>query len=373
MAEEELYLYHCDRCGELFKSKRRAQKEIRCDTCGEHPVKPQFADVTEMPALDRNDKKSKHGVPGIDEADTFSMKKKRQRKNWTIICLVWVLGLAVFALMANRVSNKAQVAKQADVKLDDEDRAYLARKSEAFQKCSRRFSQFANDTIAHSKSSHILNGSDLVLDINRYYNRNLMNNDLATSRIIRFDLIENGEQPKVAVIYKYQPKAGQTAEAYEFEVLFWKEGEDWFIDWPHFVRSGDMNWFRFGEDKRINSPKRFKLYAREITAKPLVISGYEEYKFSAAKNNSAMSSQLTTSVFVKHQTTLKTTLTSKFKEHQKLRDNKIKNDPIIGSFDPPKTIRLDVTVDFKVIEGETVMVLKEIHELDWEGPPSKEN
>ncbi|MFT5906532.1 MAG: transcription initiation factor TFIIIB Brf1 subunit/transcription initiation factor TFIIB [Cryomorphaceae bacterium] len=373
MAEEQKYLYHCDRCGELFKSKQLAQEDIRCAKCGEHPARSKFAAVAEMPVLDKHDKKSKHSRTGMDDADIFSMKKKQKRKQWVLICLIWVAGLVVIALMANRMNNKAKAASKSSVELDEADKAYVARKDEALQKCAKRFISFATETVSHSKSSHILNGSELVLDINRYYSGNLMKNDLAASRIIRFDLIESGEQPKVVLLYKYQPKAGQTAEAYVFEVLFWKKGEDWFIDWPHFVRLGDMSWFRFGENKKINSPKRFKLYARELSAESLALGGYEEYKFSEAYNNSIMPNQLSKSVFVKKQTSLKTKLNSKFKEQEELRKKKVKSNNLIGVFDPPKTIRLGVTVDFNEIEGETVMVLKEIHELDWETPPSKKN
>lgn len=373
MAEKQKHLYHCDRCGELFKSERRAKEDIRCSSCGEHPVRSKFAAVTEMPALDGHDKKSKHGVPGMDEADIFSMKKKQQRKNWTIICMMWVIGLAVLLLMTNNMSNKAAVAAEEDIELGEEDKAYLSRKTEAFKKCSKRFTSFATTTVVHSKSAHILNGSDLVLDINRYYRGNLMKNDLASSRTIAFDLIEEGEKSKAAALLRYTPKEGQKAEPYVFEVLFWQKGEEWFIDWPHFVRLGDMNWFRFGEDKKQNSPKRFKLYARELSAESIGLSGYEEYKFSEAYNNSVLPSQLAKSVFVKHQTDLKTTLTKSFKELKELRKKNKKDHKVLGSFDPLRMIRLDVTVDFKEIEGETVMVLKEIHNLGWETPPSKDN
>ena len=375
MAEEQRHLYHCDCCGELFKSKQRAIEDIKCGSCGEHPVKPKFAAVSEMPALDKHDKKSKHGVPGMDEADLFSMKKKQQRKNWTIICLMWVVGLAVIALMANRVNNKAKAAAIADVELDDADKAYVIRKNDAYQKCKSRFVRFARVSVVQSKSSHILNGSELVLDINRYYRGNLMRNDLASSEIIKFDLIESGDQPKAAALFRYTQRATQTAKPYDFEVLFWKKGDDWFIDWPHFVRLGEVNWFRFCEDKKKNSPKRFKLYARERSANSLDLSGYDEYKLSEAYNNSVLPSQLSISVFVKHQTKLKTQLTNKFKELRERREKKIVTEEVIGSFDRPKNrlLRLDVTVDFEEIEGETQLVLKEIHGFNWETPPAKEN
>ena len=201
MAEEQRYLHHCDRCGELFQSKQLDQKDIRCETCGEHPVKPKFAAVTEMPVAIRRKKKDTHGIPGADKADIYSINKNKTRINLTIICLMWVFGLAVIALMANRVSDKAKALSKADVELDEEDRAYLNRKNEALQKCATRFNLFADSSAPNSKSAHILNGSDLILDINRYYNGILMKSDLSGSRIVEYDFIENGEQPKMVILY----------------------------------------------------------------------------------------------------------------------------------------------------------------------------
>jgi DNA-directed RNA polymerase subunit RPC12/RpoP len=373
MAEEQRYLHHCDRCGELFQSKQLDQKDIRCETCGEHPVKPKFAAVTEMPVAIRRKKKDTHGIPGADKADIYTINKNKTRINLTIICLMWVFGLAVIALMANRVSDKAKALSKADVELDEEDRAYLNRKNEALQKCATRFNLFADSSAPNSKSAHILNGSDLILDINRYYNGILMKSDLSGSRIVEYDFIENGEQPKMVILYKYHPHADQIAKAYEFEVIFWKKGEDWFIDWPNFVRLGDMNWFRFNENKKKNSPTRFKLYARELSARSIGFSGYEEYKFSEAYNNSLIPNGLSKSVFVKNQTTLKSTLTSKFSDQEQLRKRKVISTSIIGNFDPPRTIRLDVTIDFKEIEGQTVIELQEIHKLDWVTPTSQKD
>jgi len=369
MAQEKKYLYHCDRCGELFKSIQLTLKEIRCNSCGEHPVKPKFASVSEMPALDRTRVKSTHGIPGKDEADHFSMNKKRQRQKWMFICFIWVVGLAVMALIANKMNNKATVANSEEVALDDEDKVYLARKNEAVRKCSTCFIKFASQTAVHAKSTHILNGSDLVLDINRYYEGNLMKNDLAASKIISFEMIEANGQTKAISKMRYTSRTSQKSETYDFEVLYWKVGEEWYIDWPHFVRLGDMNWFRFGENMEKNSPKRFKLYARELSAESLGLSGYEEYKFSEAYNNSNLPSQLSKSVFVKHQTTLKSQLSKRFRELKESR--KAGTNKLQLSFDPPRTIRLDVTVDFQVIEDETVIVLKDIHDMDWETPPNK--
>ena len=373
MAEQQLYLYHCDRCGDLFKSKLRAKEDIRCGTCGEHPIKPKFTAVNEMPISIRHSENSTHGVPGKDLADNFSIQKKKQHKQWLVLGIMWVTCLAVITLMVHRVNKKAQAAKLTDVVLGAEDSAYLARKNEAIEKCARRFIQFVGETITPAKSSHILNGSDLVLDINRYYATNLMKQDLAKSRIIKYQFDETGEHAKLLALYRYQPEAGLSTNTYEFEVLFWKKDEEWFVDWPHFVRLGESNWFRFSEDKKIGSPKRFKLYARELNTESIILSGYQEYKFSEAQNNSTTPNQLSSSVYVEHQTDLRSTLTKNFNRQEQLRKDKVESENIIGSFDPPRSIRLDVTLDFEEIEGEIVMVLKKIHKLDWETPPTEED
>ena len=81
----------------------------------------------------------------------------------------------------------------------------------------------------------------------------------------------------------------------------------------------------------------------------------------------------TKSVFVKRQTSLKTKLTKRFRELREQKKQTITDSQTQGSFDPPKTIRIDVTVDYQEIEGETVMVLRDLHDFDWETPPSKQN
>ncbi len=379
MDDEKKHLYHCDRCGELFESNRRGHADILCTSCGEHPVKPKFAtasafaSVADMPALEKQSKKSTHGIPGQDEADFFSMKKKQQRKNIMIMGALWVLCLAVIATMAFNMNKKAKAAAKTDVELDVEDKSYLARKEEALTKCMKRFLLFTTENIIHSKSAHILNGSDLVLDINRFYKGNLIKNELTKSRIISFDLIESKNQSKAIVLLNYNPNSSDNSNAYTFEIIFWKVAEEWLIDWPQYVRLGDMTWFRFCENKNIDSPKRFKLYAREPSTESLGLSGYEEYKFSEAFNNSLMPSQLSKSVFVKHQTTLKSQLTKQFRKLRKSREMKAKNKGLLRSFDPETSIRIDVTLDFEEIEGETVIVLKDIHKFEWQTPPTTKN
>lgn len=372
MSENNQFLYHCDRCGALFKSTIINKEDIRCDVCGQSPIKPQFNSMPVMPASQQPRQRTRHGIPGMDEADFLSMQKKKRRTKWTFICILWILGLGGVLLTVSKLNKKAEAASIENNKLDDEDKDYLIRKRTAYNKCADRFAKFVSANIVNTKSAHILNGSELVLDIDRYYATNYMNNQLTSSRYVDFRLIEEKNTTKAELLLEYTPETDKNSSSFKFEVLFWKQGDEWLIDWPHFVRLGEMSWFRFGENKTKDSPKRFRLYTREPATGSISISGYSEYKFSAAANNSNKPSLLPQSVFVKHQTPARSKLNKQFKLLRERKRKQSNADDVFGTFDPTKSIRLDVTIDYEDIEGETVMVLKEIHRFNWQSPP-KEN
>ena len=370
MAEQKKYLYHCDCCGELFESARLAQADIVCMSCGQHPVRPKFASVAAMPTTYKREANDTHGIPGKDEADIFSMQKSKQRKNWTAVCAVWIAGLAFLTFITYRTHNKAQAAVKEDIELDDQDKAYLARKEKAFSKCRRTFYDFITATSVQSKSNHILNGSDLILDINNHYTNNLINTNLVDSVILNYELTEIDGQSRLSLLLNYTPKQSVNASPYNYEIVFWKDGDEWLIDWPHLVRLAEVNWFRFIEGNQIGTPYRFKLYARELITESLNLSRYHEYSFSEALNNSNNSKQLPKPVFVQNQSKLKTQLTKAFKELEREEQEKNQNQKILRTFEPHKSLRVDVTLEFEEIEGETILVLKEIHNFDWLTPPA---
>jgi DNA-directed RNA polymerase subunit RPC12/RpoP len=367
MAEEQRYLYHCDRCGELFKSKLRAIKDLRCSTCGEHPVLPKFNALEDFRAKHKAKKKRKQATTGNKVSNSLTIQKQQQLRQWLAIAVISLAVISTISVMVLRMHEKSKRASKVNVVLDEADREYLARKNAALEKCKARFNAFAAENVVHAKSAHIFNGSDLVLDINRYYSSNLMNGDFSASQMVEFELIESGEQPKAIALYKFQPDEDQTSVAYNFEVLFMKKGKNWLVDWSYLVRLGEMNWFNFNEDKKVNSPKKFRLYMRQPNAQSIILNGYEEYKLSEPFNNSVLPSQLSTSAFIKHQTVLKSKLTQRFREQEEINKQNDQS-KIVGSFDPPGTIRVLASVDHEEIDGELVMVIKEIHQLNWETP-----
>jgi DNA-directed RNA polymerase subunit RPC12/RpoP len=365
MAEEQQYLYHCDRCGELFKSKLRAIKDLRCSKCGENPVLPKFSDLEDFKAKHKTNNRKRHSSNASRTAINLKLKKKQKFNQILVIAAISVAGITMISFMALRMHKKSQAASSLTIELDEADKDYLVRKNEAFEKCKARFKAFAAENVVHAKSAHIFNGSDLVLDINRYYSSNLMKGDYLASKIVEFELMENSEQDKAMALYRYQPLKDQKSEAYDFEVLFRKKNDQWFVDWPYLVRLGDMTWFNFNDAKKVNSPKKFRLYLRQPNAQSVIINGYEEYKLSEPFNHSILSSQLSTSAFIKHQAALETKLTQLFREQEELNKQRERG-KLEDNFDPPGTIRVLATVDHEKIDSEVVLVIKEIHQLNWE-------
>lgn len=364
MAQEKLYLYHCDRCGELFKSKQHDQVDIRCNVCGEHPLSPKFNSLSDIQPLQNRSKSNNYEANGKRAAGNAKTPSSEQLRQWGVIGILCIAVISMVSFMAFRMNEKSKRASKSDTALDAADTAYLAKKKEASRICQSRFKLFSVETAIHSKSAHILNGSDLVLDINRYYLTNLMKPELSNAQMIKFEIIETAEEAKAEALYRYQPD-NQAARGYFFEVLFRKKGKSWLIDWSHLVRIGETNWFNFSEEKIINAPKRFRLYLRKPRATSLTLRGYDEYKLSEPVNNSTSPSQLSTSAYIKYQTALKADLQLEIDKLEKL--NKIADsDKVMRSFDPPETIRIEATVDFEEIDSETVMVIREIHQLDWE-------
>lgn len=367
MVEEQTYYYHCDRCGNLFKSKRRAKGDLRCDNCGENPLLRKFNTFSDIEEKEKKKKKKKKkkDISGKEINESFDKQKKLQRVQYLVIGVMMTAIIGTVSIMAIRMNEKSKRAATTNVILDEEDKAYLAIKNDALEKCRARFKIFAAENIVHAKSSHIFNGSDLILDINRYFTINLTQNTLTNAKILEFEVIENEKETKALALYQFQPNKDQNSSPYYFEVLFRKKGDAWLVDWSYLVRMGEMNWFKFNEDKTLNSPKKFSLYIRQPNTRSIVMYGYEEYKVSEPINNSITPSQLPISAYIKNKTSLEFKLTKKFNEQKELsRDNN--RNKIIENFDPQGALRVVATVDFEEIDGEVLMVIKEIHETNWE-------
>ena len=436
MQEAQKHIYHCNHCGQLFESYMRSQQDV-CNLCGQDPLSPPFTSTASLPRAEQKRKNDNHGIAGKDEADFFSMKKQKNKKKWKIFFALWLIGLASLAYFASNYNKLSEAQNQITEQNQEANKQILIKKREAVKSVYSTFVRFGAAETTQSKSSFVLNGSDIVLEMNKYRLEKFSVRDIYRSKFASFDLIETGEHTKVITTMRYTPVSNNTIKieevtdlkevteisadtdlkeiteslsenkdtptnttaqkdqtvenkvieeestkqkstikkednSFDFEVVFWNVDDTWKIDWQHYVRLNDTDWLDFNNNKLPGSPKRFRIYAREPTTESTSFDGYAEYKFSEALNNNKAPSQFPKSVYIKkggleHNQIIEQLNTL---ANSKLGRNN-KTTPILTSFDPPNSIRIDVTLDHETIDDEVIPVVKKIHNFDWLTPPTK--
>jgi len=430
MQEVQQYIYHCNHCGQLFESAN--QNPSICNLCGKDPLSPPFANNVAIIQDEPVSRSKTHGIPGKDEADFFSMNKKKKQKRWITFFAIWFLGLIGASILAYQYNTKNNQSTDQLTNTEKPNSEQIARKQKAVKDCFITFIKFATADTTQSKSAYILNGSELILDMNRHKLEKFSVNDIHRSKFVTFDLIETGEFPQASIRMIYLPITSNKLDvkevtdltnvseiqkdadlkeitdslknednpvltpsaekqeedlqekketlgfnsysSFEFEVVFWLQNGEWKLDWPNYVRLCEANWNQFCKIKELDSPKKFRIYAREPIADSTVISGYTEYKFSEAINNNKTPSQLPQSVYVKNDSPEHEQIIEQFKiSHQSPLATK--KDPLVPLryFDPSKSIRIDAILNHITINDEVVLVVEEINNFDWLTPPAKEN
>ena len=434
MQEAQTYIYHCNHCGQLFKSTGNKQTQNTCSHCGKNPLSPPFSNSVALQQKQPVSRSKTHGIPGKDEADFLSMQKKKKQKLHTLLFTLWFLGLigiSIFAYTYNKKNKNINRIANQDQFVSEQ---HLAKIQKTAKECYLTFIKFATADTIQSKSYYILNGSELILDINHHNNEKFSIHDIYRSRPISFNLVENDDIPHTLMRMRYTPviqdkleieevtdltnvaeiekdtnlkkivkhidsdeskllnednesKTSETEQesienaqsvvidnSFEFEVVFWLQGDEWKVDWQHYVRLNATNWDRFCNNKALDTQKRFRLYARQVITESNSLDGYTEYKFTEALNNSRTPSQFPQSIFIKKDSPENKLITETFDSvnHSPLSTKK---DPkkALKYFDPPNSIRIDVTLDHVTVEQETIAVVKKIHNFDWLTPPVKEN
>jgi len=219
-----------------------------------------------------------------------------------------LIGVSIFAYNYNKSND--QLNTQPLGQLTDQDPAiseeHLAKTRKAAKSCLDTFIQFAAAKTSQSKSAYLLNGSNLILEINRHQLEKFTVNDIYRSQYVAFALEEVDGTPQAIARMRYTPiihnelkikevtdltniteieedtdlkeitnsldNDGTLAEhtsseedekgqkdtqeddgyqpvkvdnSFEFEVVFWFHDNAWKIDWQHYVRLSTADWNTF--------------------------------------------------------------------------------------------------------------------------------
>ncbi len=365
MSEEVKQIYHCDRCGEVFKSTIKPVSDLKCSSCGMPPVRTRFAQLTDMPALDHAALDLDHGVAGKDAADFVSMQRRAKQRRAMAMYAGWVVLLLVIGGVGYYVKEQNRKKKDEKSLLSRGSWQFQEREKKAAKECARTFGRYAQATTGNSRALYMADGTDYLLDMRRYYN-NPLNNlvKYEAANMIEYRLEESNGRERLDA--KFEIREGKVLR--KLEVVFWKQDDKWLVDWAHLVRIGEMPWGAFLNDNSITIPQRFRLYFRVPKTEASVV-GYTDLVFAKPINDHIKPHFMPTTVLVKDNTQLKQDILRHMEAKQKRGFDD--NDQILGKMDPSFMVRALVTIGYEDIKGERRLVLKELNQTDWLAVPRK--
>lgn len=356
MSEPNIQLYHCSKCNSVFKAPVPFPSAGVCAHCERSPFSEQdFNSISQMKKVMDSD--VSHGVPGHDVADFVSMQKvKRQRQGkWAIVLWVSLLVVGGGVVFYNREIEKPIVEEPSEfVKQESKYQETLAQSSgEAF----KVFNKFMLAGDASEKSEYVIGGVRKILNIEQKKDSVDILVPRPPLRLLANSYSDDGELPRVEFIL--EDKGGR-----RFEVVMWKDGSKWLLDWEQYVRYAQDDWSRFLASERIGNPKEFRLYVRRRH----MVSGREREKlqliFYRPKMVPGERTQESPSVEVAKKSPFFAQLEAAFNENLS-KKNEVQTD-VVGRLDTAGLLRVKVILDWQQeSEGEPIVVLKALTAMHW--------
>ena len=373
--ETQKHLHHCDRCGELFKSEHKPARDIVCTHCGQHPVKTSFASMEHMPTVRPEDLDENHGVAGRDAADFISMQKNKKKKQAVAIFCLWMLLLGVAGFMGWMIQKDRGARKEQNRVVDTEKIERDKVLQNAQRECQKTLTLFLNVPQAFQKLEYIVGGDKYASALPLYYKdtSSITRFRLGRARIQNIELERVGKHWMCRAIFEHayeikdEETGTKTKKKESFEAVFWKDGNKWLLDWPHFVRLYQTKWENFMDAKDPNRIYRYRLYIRRRAVSHTANHKYDEFLIYPAENQLANPSGDPVSAFVAKGKNIRGVLLKHIKESEK-KDTE--NPTIMDRIDPVNLARVDVGLTFAEVGDELVPVIDKLYGLDWTSPPA---
>ncbi len=233
MSDPTFAWYHCGRCGALFKAVPETGGRGDCPECGLDPASGGASPVSaeEPVRVRRKVKRPVHAKPR-----KRSREGRRKARALAIFVIVWVALVAVVAVVVKSMgSGETQPAPgyvEKTEALPEEDRELLDRN---LQTCGTHLQEFLAAVDAPARALHVLGAEKTVARMARHYAEYppIIGNEGLKLRMQ--NVIHTPEGPAIETTWAL-------GENDRIEAVFFKEGEDWKIDWDAFVRYCSEPW-----------------------------------------------------------------------------------------------------------------------------------
>jgi len=309
MSESKRVLYHCERCGELFRAPVAPADQVVCNLCGNAPVKAIQSNLhhsdlkkSERELMKRNEK---------DQADFLSMKRSKEK-------LV----------------------------------LYKEKQALAIRSSKKAINQFLRASDVSVRSEFVVNGVELLVPMENYYKANLLFKLNGNLKVRKVKLVEDERASTLRALF-------EDDRGREMEVVFLEQGDDWKIDWEHFVRYNEVSWSQFLLGQKEGSSGEFRLYVRQRTNQKndnsvMRLIFYEARVFDGERGDYSPEVELN-----RH------TEVGNLIAEALVKADEEDEDRILGSFDDPGLARVNVELEWVKEGGDMKVVVKNLKATDW--------
>jgi hypothetical protein len=266
MSDELTAWFHCGRCASLFRAVPHGAR--RCTLCGEDPSIGVGTDVADGPAKAGvgRDPMLRLKMAEVEKPMYHKREVRRHKSRYFALKLVMVwaflmVALAVGAHFLWRESPPEERAgtleKAAKGTLADEDYAYINR---AHDKCLANLSGFLAAGTPEVRNQFVRTPLDTARRMARFYQTNPFGNfDVSSIRGTGSGVIHLKDGRKLV------ETRWAVADGRSFDAVFFKEHDDWLLDWEEFVRFSEHPWLLFLAESG-EGEGEFRLFARERLA-----------------------------------------------------------------------------------------------------------
>jgi len=262
VTNDNLFWYHCSRCGSLFQSSLAVKGQRHCSHCG-FDSKPQTNENKPAIPFTRTFNSIKNEQNTDNDGAEYTVSRRKSSHIMTKLMLGWLLfsGLAIFVV--NSISNdeaspKNPASQKADKKqaVNKEGKALL---NDSIPLCKETLRALLTSSLPEERSQFVYSPATNVLRMTRTQDLNpFMQVEPSQIDDSKWSILSIGGEKVIECIWYCD-------DGRIFEALFRKEDDSWKIDWEYLVRYNDVPFGIFLSGNG-DEEGEFRLLARERLA-----------------------------------------------------------------------------------------------------------
>ena len=257
MDQEKAGWFHCGRCGALFGAEVGEGVPVRCPECGRDPV-VEHSELAYAQAASSTFQAKEGAVFRKNEGSQRKGKpKKKKGGGLGVFVGIWVVLLLLLAGAVKFFRGEEVTDDSLGFGIATEDQRLV---NEEFNECRRKLTEYIQEGSPERRAQFVINASENLRRMAGNQREIKFTSDDLELESWSFGVIGTPKGKALETVWKID-------ENRTLEAVFFREDDDWKIDWANMVRYSDGDWSLFlvdeGEEEKV-----FRLLARRRSGDP---------------------------------------------------------------------------------------------------------